>query len=98
MKLYQPDRQKMSKVESSTAADPSFLTNPRLFIVVRVTPLNWAEDLCSQDLDLLSTSRKLLVTRVQFAAWQEQWQPLQKCIMVVELSLKCELQIWLALL
>ena len=61
--------QKMSKVESSTAADPYSLTNPRLFIIVRVTPLNWAYDLCSQDLDLLSTSRKLLVTRVQFAAW-----------------------------
>ena len=26
-------------------------------------------DLCSQDLDLLSTSRKLLVTKVQFSAW-----------------------------
>ena len=40
MKVYQPDRQKMSKVESSSAADPSFLTNPRLFIIARVTPLN----------------------------------------------------------
>ena len=38
-------------------------------MIVPVTPLTWAEDLCSQDLDLLSTSRKLLVTRVQFAAW-----------------------------
>ena len=32
--------QKCQQVESSTAADPSFLTNPRLFIIVRVTPLN----------------------------------------------------------
>ena len=61
--------EKMSKVESLTITDLSFLTSPRLFIVVRVTPLNWAYDLCSQDLDLLSTSRKLLVTKVQFSAW-----------------------------
>ena len=63
-------RRKMLRVESSSTADPSFLANPRLFILAPVTPLNWAYDLCSQDLDLLSTSRKLLVTKVQFAAWQ----------------------------
>ena len=40
MKLYQPDRQKLNPLPPSTTTNPSFMTGPRLFIIVPVTPLN----------------------------------------------------------